>query len=53
MGEGSREIGPDRGSADSFLSFVEGLFSNAFPEGRQNEIFQFSFGFEVPGGGVF
>ena len=36
-----------------FLSFFEGLFSNAFPEGRQNEIFQFSFGFEVPVGGVF
>ena len=53
MGEGSREVFPEGSSADFFLSFFEGLFSNAFPEGRQNEIFQFSFGFGVPGGGVF
>ena len=26
-----------------FLNFVRGLFSSAFSEGRQNEIFQFSF----------
>ena len=36
-----------------FLAIFGGLFSHAFPEGRQNEIFQFSFGFGVPGGGVF
>ena len=53
MGEGSREIFPERSSADFFLSFFEGFFSSAFPEGRQNDFFQFSFGFEVPGGGVF
>ena len=37
----------------SFLAFFGGPFSNAFLEGHQNEIFQFSFGFGVPGGGVF
>ena len=45
LGEGSRDILSERGSADFFLHVFRCLFLSAFSEGRQNEIFQFSFVF--------